>query len=202
MQLHVYIIRYLTLIASLCFMSNVSSLSQPPQYTQGMFPGSKSVSMCSDLSNSRGRAPKRIPLRKKRALNFPMGTTLQFGVCYFPFVVGTHGLFNFGITLGSNWDVPDSVYKYKYPGLSQIRREKRSLLGLHGEHCVLRALCQLSRRRRNNLQPPSSRAPSFLQALLHVLLHYPSSSHVTEPQDRYDAASTLEDCETVAQLFS
>uniref|UniRef100_A0A8D9BEX0 Uncharacterized protein n=1 Tax=Cacopsylla melanoneura TaxID=428564 RepID=A0A8D9BEX0_9HEMI len=190
---------------------NFISSSRAPKRPKSV---GKMLTVSSEIRNNGGKYSGGKLRRKRRALNFPGGTSLQFGVCYFPFVVGTHGLFNFGITLGSNWELPEHVDKYKQPaaGHSRARKEKRSLypkieslltrIGLQGEQCVLRALCQLSSRRSNKQSYPIRNRPfdRFVDVILGVLFHYPPASDVREPYDRYDSATKTHTCDNDARL--
>ncbi|XP_059490221.1 uncharacterized protein LOC132205280 [Neocloeon triangulifer] len=100
----------------------------------------------------------RILSRKRRYLTFPEGSAMTFLVCCNSVGPFAADLYTFGLDLDMSWDLPNTTRGIKpiYPLLQEQRRERRDVYsrleslfeaaGLNGRTCVLRAMCEVSRR--------------------------------------------------------
>ncbi|PNF19222.1 hypothetical protein B7P43_G08969 [Cryptotermes secundus] len=112
--------------------------------------------------------------RKKRYLTFPPGSILQLGYCLTIPAIIPDGIWTYGITFGTNWEIPTDPVGLKAPKDAEVvhRRQRRDLyqklrpmmdtMGLDGDSCILRALCESGQR-------PQGSKGSFLEEILHII---------------------------------
>lgn len=64
--------------------------------------------------------------RKKRYVSFPSGSVLQLGFCLLLPSLIPDGIWYYGVTFGTNWELPTNIFRLKFPKRSAVvhRRDR------------------------------------------------------------------------------
>ncbi|XP_039291841.1 uncharacterized protein LOC120353157 [Nilaparvata lugens] len=114
--------------------------------------------------------------RRKRYLAFPKGSSLQLVYCFLVAALGSQNIFTVGITLGLAWEIPSRIpssitsqhtIRKRQDGDSLYPRLEAFLdrLGMNGQSCVMRAICEAMYRKSTKL--------SFIEEMIHSVFTYP-----------------------------
>ncbi|XP_021934769.1 uncharacterized protein LOC110837198 [Zootermopsis nevadensis] len=133
--------------------------------------------------------------RRKRYITFPPGSILQLGYCLAVPSLIPDGIWLYGITFGTNWEIPTDPIGLKFPREAEVvhRRHRRDLyqkllpllntMGLDGQSCLLRVLCESGQRQ-------SGPKGSFLEEILHAIFTLPrtKTNYLEDDDDEDDFA--------------
>ncbi|XP_048504779.1 uncharacterized protein LOC105686950 [Athalia rosae] len=149
---------------------------------------------CTDVDTGR------VLSRRKRYLIFPRGSNMQLVYCLTIGAYGRDGDLVLGLTAAMAWELPSQVDK---TAVDLLHRRSRSVMypkieaflkaaGLDGRSCVLRALCEAGKRKKEDIGEGT-----FVQEVLHAAFSLPNDGSKFESVEHeiYDYAhSAREDC--------
>ncbi|XP_043589158.1 uncharacterized protein LOC122570645 [Bombus pyrosoma] len=131
-------------------------------------------------------------------LVFPEGSNIQLVYCM---TITTYakpeGMFNIGLTAGQAWELPskstlsNTFGDYHRRSRRQLYRKMELLLGSQGKDgkaCVLKAICNASRRSRSEIGNGH-----FLAEIMHAVFSLPASYDDTDSMTEYERAYFLKE---------